>query len=541
MGYLDDFYRLISVLGPEEADAAVRKPARAFNPTPVTPDPIQQPTPMQEQAAEMQNKAAMEQQKMDAAAKQQTALAAFRASIGGTDNGQRMTNPNQSYDMTGGGGSGQSSAYDIPPEQQAAMAGANRVVPLRNPDGGLADKLLTNQVLPTLSDPVQQPNQGALMTPQDNVDWARLIAANADPNSSPQYSTNAPAPPQAAPTPEEAAMAKMTEAVKSGMPMKDVKDFMDTWLKVTTGDKSNKESYKTPLPVTDKGWTISTNNDGLTVARMSGADGKTIEQSYNPNIHGEANLPGKSLDTGAIEMEAEKYLATGQLPATGMSGQGKLQIMNRAAQMAKERGLTGKEAVINASTYRANETALKNDEKQYDLMRKSELQAQAAGQLLKESSANYHRTGIRFVNSLEALARDAATDPKLADMQMKLLAYSREYYKVVTNAYASATELSVGAQAQADKLLNSSDSWASLNAKIDAGQQEMDNTNRTFIETINGRRDLMKADGKRPSSTATPQTPSTSPTSQYPAGTQYKMENGKKLAKLPDGSIVEVK
>lgn len=135
-----------------------------------------------------------------------------------------------------------------------------------------------------------------------------------------------------------------------------------------------------------------------------------------------------------------------------------------------------------------NVKALANDVKQYDMMSKSEKQAQGAAKLLRESSKAYSRSGIKFVNSMEALGRAAVNDPKLADLHMKLLSFSREYYKVTTGAYASAAELSIGAQQQADKLLNASDSYASLEAKISAAEQEMKNSKVTFQQTIDERK-----------------------------------------------------
>lgn len=53
------------------------------------------------------------------------------------------------------------------------------------------------------------------------------------------------------------------------------------------GKKIGGEAFKTPLPSTDKGWTLSANKEGLTVARMQDpATGKIVEQPYNPQSHG---------------------------------------------------------------------------------------------------------------------------------------------------------------------------------------------------------------------------------------------------------------
>ena len=178
-----------------------------------------------------------------------------------------------------------------------------------------------------------------------------------------------------------------------------------------------------------------------------------------------------------------------------------------------------------AADYTANKRALANDERQYDLMDKSERQAAGAAKLLRASSEQYKRTNVKFVNSIEALGREAVNDPKLADLQMKLLAFSREYYKVTTNAYASAAELSVGAQQQADKMLNASNSYAALEAKISAAEQEMSNTKKTFKQTIQSRKVQLNSPGAKATTSV---------------DTSKPVHNGKIQGfKQSDGSIVD--
>jgi len=219
---------------------------------------------------------------------------------------------------------------------------------------------------------------------------------------------------------------------------------------------------------------------------------KVKSQVTNVNVGG--GTSGMSGD--AVTLAANNYLLTGQLPAMGMGGAAqKMIILNKAAQLAKDQGIDARDIQGQIAGLKADSGALKNDEKQYDLMHKAELQAQGAAKLLRASSANYGRTNVKFVNSLEALGREAVNDPKLADLQMKLLAFGREYYKVTTNAYASASELSIGAQAAADKMLNASSSYAALEAKINAAEQEMGNTNKTFLQTIAERKGKISSKG----------------------------------------------
>ena len=204
-----------------------------------------------------------------------------------------------------------------------------------------------------------------------------------------------------------------------------------------------------------------------------------------------------SLSPDAVHDLALQYAKTGTMPNMGMGGkEDRDAVYNEWSKMMHTQGGTINDQLEARAALKASQGALNNDVKQYDLMEKSEKQAAGAAKLLRESSKNYGRTGVRFVNSFEALARNAVNDPKLADLQMKLLAFTREYYKVTTNAYASARELSIGAQEQADKLLNASDSYESLDAKIKAAEQEIANTKGTFKETIDARKKDISSVGK---------------------------------------------
>ena len=261
------------------------------------------------------------------------------------------------------------------------------------------------------------------------------------------------------------------------------------------------------IPDGEGGWTVPNPKDTKNqLKEIPSPDGKTAQlYSIDPSTGDKIavgtpykvksqvtniNVQTKpSMTSDAVDMAAQQYLLTGQMPALGMGGAAqKMMILDKAAKMAKEQGIDARGIQGQISGLKADAGALKNDEKQYDMMHKSELQAQGAAKLLRASSAEYGRTNIKFVNSIAALAREAVNDPKLADLQMKLLAFGREYYKVTTNAYASAAELSIGAQAAADKMLNSSNSYAALEAKVNAAEQEMSNTNKTFLQTISERK-----------------------------------------------------
>jgi len=99
--------------------------------------------------------------------------------------------------------------------------------------------------------------------------------------------------------------------------------------------ESSNETFKTPLPTTDKGWTVSTNNKGVNVVRMLGPDGNAMEEPYDPKKHGFAEKA-----TGEYRTEAAavaEAIATGKQPPE-LSGFGMAKLAPEVRAILAERG-----------------------------------------------------------------------------------------------------------------------------------------------------------------------------------------------------------
>jgi hypothetical protein len=85
----------------------------------------------------------------------------------------------------------------------------------------------------------------------------------------------------------------------------------------------------------------------------------------------------------AIEMAAQQYAATGDMPALGQ-GQGQLRhaILSRAAQISNERHYTPGQIAANKAQVRASTQALAADNKMYDTIQTSEQTAQMVSAIL---------------------------------------------------------------------------------------------------------------------------------------------------------------
>ena len=76
------------------------------------------------------------------------------------------------------------------------------------------------------------------------------------------------------------------------------------------------------------------------------------------------------------------------------------------------------------------------------------------------------------------------TQKEIGQFKIALLAFSRKYMRIVTGAARSVAELSVGAQQNADTILNKFDSWSTLKAKVEQAQAEINNTDTSYKDQL---------------------------------------------------------
>lgn len=141
-----------------------------------------------------------------------------------------------------------------------------------------------------------------------------------------------------------------------------------------------------------------------------------------------------------------------------------------------------------AANYAANKGAKTRLIMFSDLNDQAVSQASANRDQVIETSRRYNRFNIpapnRVGNWLTYNAGSAEQQKQYGQFQIALLAFAREYMKIVTNSARTPTELSVQAQQMVDRLFRESDSWAALEGKLEQAQKEMDNTTESYSKTI---------------------------------------------------------
>jgi len=112
--------------------------------------------------------------------------------------------------------------------------------------------------------------------------------------------------------------------------------------------------------------------------------------------------------------------------------------------------------------------------------------------LVHDRNNTYERTGYPAPNKFYNWAQKNLSSEELAQFEMSLMAFSREYMRVTTGAARSVAELSIGAQAKVDDILSKFDSWKVMNARISQAEKEIDAVPQAYekrIGAIKGRLD----------------------------------------------------
>lgn len=145
------------------------------------------------------------------------------------------------------------------------------------------------------------------------------------------------------------------------------------------------------------------------------------------------------------------------------------------------------DVVATHSDIKALQTSLKDLTKNEKFIAQSVSQANKNRKEVSRTSKEYARSKFPGPNRFLNWWNDNLTtdqQKKFGQFKVALLAFSREYMKVVTGSARSVSELSISAAATADEILRKFDSWEVLEAKLDQAQKEMNNFNKSNNEEI---------------------------------------------------------
>lgn len=251
------------------------------------------------------------------------------------------------------------------------------------------------------------------------------------------------------------------------------------------------------------------------------------------------------LNDAAVDMEAKSFLMTGKMPAMGMgSGDARVQILNRAGQLAKEQGHTVDDYITGQAAWKADAASLGQITKIADAVQGFEKTALAnmeiaRGLMNKGAGA---ATGP-VVNRWLQAGKLATGDPDVAAFNTAMGVASSEYGKVISGGSASIASTPEGARAEAQEWLNKIQSPDALEAQFDVARRDMANRKNSLFEQraiIEQRIRETPGSGNQPGAGDAPALPEAA-RAQLQPGHETTFQNGQVWTIGPDGQPQRVK
>ncbi len=148
---------------------------------------------------------------------------------------------------------------------------------------------------------------------------------------------------------------------------------------------------------------------------------------------GAAANPGEE----GVDMMAEKVLA-GQSPGMGRNPVLMAQVYKRAGQMAKERGLTSQQAVMEGNAAHAEQSALNAVTKQYETLKPFAEMAEKNADILEQRMKDVSDFGVPFLNTpIRSLEQKFLGDAKVTAFHAAMLPVQADFARILNSPTGS--------------------------------------------------------------------------------------------------------
>ncbi len=267
------------------------------------------------------------------------------------------------------------------------------------------------------------------------------------------------------------------QALQSGAPREAVISEADKYRgRVESGYTSATKALETGLTAKASALRESFNIQHQTAMEKKASGGPTI-----------------SFPTDAIDIAAYKYLQTGNLPPMGMGKSGvevRGKILNRAAELAKEQGISSQDVAPNQAQFKSDQTSLTALTKQYDAVTAFEKNAIRNGDRLVQLGDKVDTTGVPVIERWIRSGRQAiAGDSEVSKFNAQMQVYRTEAAKILTNPNLTG-QLTDTARKEVEQFLGNNMSASQIKGVVDLLKSDFENrkaTIETQIQDIKGR------------------------------------------------------
>jgi len=203
----------------------------------------------------------------------------------------------------------------------------------------------------------------------------------------------------------------------------------------------------------------------------------------------------------ALDYVAQQYVQTGQLPAFGMgkaAAANRRAVMNRAAEIEKETGATGYDAVTRHLAIKSAASTLTKVQQQQAQVKQFEDTARMNGdQVLKLLDTGPGPTGAPIFDRWVQAGRRQTGDPDISRFDTAVTTFANEYARVMSGGTGN-VQLSDAAKKEAEQLINTAMSAKQLRAVIEQMNTDMDNRSKALDHQVQQARAIIQNGGVPP-------------------------------------------
>ena len=198
------------------------------------------------------------------------------------------------------------------------------------------------------------------------------------------------------------------------------------------------------------------------------------------------NVP---LSSNALDVAAQTYLMTGQMPSMGWSGQERSRVLNRAGELAAQAGLTPAEVVAMHGATKSDFAALLQLGKLRANVQSFEDTAdRVAARLLQVAPSGVGGSVPIFNRWIQAGRASIAGDPQVSRFNDDVTTLKNEYARIMSSPGATGGTTSDAARREADTLVNNASTLAQLRAQVDEMRGNMQRRLKAIDDNYNATR-----------------------------------------------------
>lgn len=185
----------------------------------------------------------------------------------------------------------------------------------------------------------------------------------------------------------------------------------------------------------------------------------------------------------------QNYVLKGILPPMGFgSTKQRFEFLGNAAKWARVNNIDPQKSMAIQAEVKALDNSIKVLKSQQSMVDVAIKQTDKNAEEVNRTSSNFLRSNYPGPNAILTFVGKNIGNQKLqaeiGEFKVALMAFQREYMRVVTGGARSVAELSVGAQMTSEQILGQFDSWPTLKAKVAQARREIANTKTSYIEEL---------------------------------------------------------